>query len=51
MRQEVKWQREVGTESGKVHEPGLEHGMPKAQRRYVSARCPWGYWHWQKINK
>ncbi len=43
-RHETKLERERGgTGSGKVREPGLEHGTPEAQRRYMSTRCPQDY--------
>lgn len=39
--------RERGTGLGKL---GLELGSPEAQRHYMSARCPRGYWHRQPNN-
>ncbi len=41
--QEAKWERVIGVVSGKVFESGFELGTPVAQRRYMSALCPWGY--------
>ncbi len=43
VRQEIKLEREMGTGSGKIIEPGLEYGMPEAQLRYMSTRYPWAY--------
>ncbi len=44
-RQEMKLERERGGGggSGKVREPGLEHGTPEGQRRYMLMCCPQGY--------
>lgn len=42
-------ERESGTGSAKVHEPGLKFRKPKAQLRHMSACRPQGYWRLQYI--